>query len=675
MYAAQRDLGAADTVCVALTYVNIETDEYTTFREAFRVAALEGFFLGILDKYLEFAELNAQRTLARNRTAAELAFPYETYRPGQRELAVAVYTVVKKGAKLFVQAPTGIGKTMSALFPAVKALAAGRGEKIFYLTAKTSTRRVAEDAMRRMGDAGLTMRSITLTARDAICFREPRACDPDCCEYANGHFDRVNAAILDCVANETLITRGVVEAYARKHRVCPAEYALDVALFCDVVVCDYNHAYDPKARLRRFFTNGGDFILLNDEAHNLVDRAREMFSAELRHKDFNEARREMTAEHPLRKPLGAAARAVKDHYRDRVSKEPFSRAEKPELLPGVLMELVAACDTWFKKTQGTPPDEALLTLYFGALDYLRVNELYNEHYTTYCEPERGYIRLFCLNPAELLAKEQAKSRACVFFSATLAPMPYFRALLGGSASDYAMRLASPFDRRNLCLMLDTRVSTRFKDRFEENYREVAGLLREFVGARAGNYMAFFPSSAYLREVAARFREDCGDVELLEQTREMGAEEREAFLANFKTGDKKTLLGLVVLGGAFAEGIDLAGERLIGAAVVGVGLPKLSPERAVIAKYFENNGENGFNYAYLYPGMNKVLQAAGRVIRTDTDRGAVLLIDERYDNEEYSRLFPPEWAGYERLGARRGVGEILKAFWGGEGYGHAEGYEG
>ncbi len=556
-------------VYAALTYGQVETSETKTFTREFSFDELSGFFFGLLDKYYAFAKADAERINERDRTAKELRFPFGRYRPGQREFAVAVFAAVKQKKKLFAQAPTGIGKTISTLFPAVKSLAEGNGVKCFYLTAKVVARQVAEEAMRKMKDAGLVMRCVTITAKNKICFLEERKCNPVSCTYANGHFDRVNGAVLDILISEQIITREIIEAYAQKHTVCPSELQLDASLFCDVIICDYNHAYDPKSKLQRFFANGGDYILLNDEAHNLIDRARDMFSAGLYKSDFDRLRKELGKKHPLYKAMGAVSKEIRKCWTENTggeaaqaaartggeavqavtrtggeaaqavtrtggeaaqatartggeaaqpaaqtggeaaqpapNREPFCREHYPDGLTEVLFVFTKICDEYLQANPESAMNEEILDVYFSALDYLRVTECFDDRYAFFCEPRNGYVRLYCLDPSAQLNQAQKKGRACVFFSATLTPLPYFRALLGGATEDFTLRLASPFNRGNLFLAVDNSVSTRYKDR-ASSYGSIASRLYAMVAARAGNYIAFFPSYAYLNEVYARFAE-------------------------------------------------------------------------------------------------------------------------------------------------------------------------
>jgi len=639
-------------ISVSVIYGHIETEAHITLSETFSLQDLEFFVLGLVSRYWDFAKLEADCAAEYKSTGAALTFPYGDYRTGQRELAVAVYAAVQNKKKLFAQAPTGIGKTMATLFSAVKALSGGMGEKIFYITSKVVQRHLAEDALCQM--QGLVMRSITLTAKDAICFQETRLCNPENCAYADGHFDRINAAILDCIRNETIITRAIAEAYARKHRVCPSEYVLDLSLFCQLIICDYNHVYDPKAKLRRYFQDGGDFILLQDEAHNLVDRGREMFSAGIHRNAFAKLRKMLKKGHALYKISGVAAKKIREHS---AHAAPQDASLAPEELRLALGEFAAACEIWFKENPMQNAEE-ILQVYFSALDYLRVADLYDERYTAYKEPD--YVRLFCLDPSYLLRQEQKKSRACIFFSATLTPLSYFHGILGGDDDDYLLRLGSAFPRKNLCLVVESRISTKYKLR-DQSLEAIAERLYEMVQAKPGNYLAFFPSYAYLTQVYELFMDSYKDTDVEVIRQHQGEGNDRDFLAHFTDGDSH-LLGFAVLGGVFSEGIDLKGERLIGAAVIGVGMPLISQARDIISNYFTANGKNGFDYAYIYPGMNKVLQAAGRVIRTEQDCGVVLLIDSRFAERHYTQLFPPEWAGYVNLNDRCKPEDVYTAFW-------------
>jgi len=681
MYCKANDMEKA---ALRLTYARVDTDEIRAFDEECAFETLEAFFFDLIDMYLAFARADAKRIAERNETGRALEFPFGGYRSGQREMCVAVYAAAKQGKRLYAQAPTGVGKTISALFPSVKALVEGHAEKIFYMTAKALTRKAAEYALGIMAEKGLRIRAVTLTAKDKICPYEVRECAPEACERANGHFDRVNRAVLDMTMNETLITRETVEKYALRHNVCPFEFQLDASMFCDVVVCDYNHVYDPRTKLKRFFVDGGKFILLNDEAHNLVDRARDMFSASLSKRDFSAVAKGLSAQ-GKKSGLYKAVAAINKYFRQRFKEAGEAEGagvntivavskSLPDGLCALLDEFLAEADTWLKINEFSPMNEAVLELFFQANDFIRVSEGFDERYVTYVEKNAKdrelRVKLYCLDPSRLLNRELKKSRAAVFFSATLTPLAYFRDVLGGEDGDFLLKLASPYDRENLCVLIDRRISAKLKNR-ESSYGPVAERIYEMAAAKPGNYFAFFPSYAYLSAVYEVFTAKYPQIQAKIQTQDMSEEERDAFLEDFGEKNKRletgtSFVAFAVMGGVFSEGIDLKGERLIGAAVVGVGLPLISPERDVLSEYYQNAGGTGFSYAYLYPGMNKVLQAAGRVIRSETDRGVLLLLDERFLREDYQGLFPWEWGHFGTVWKSGDVGERLREFWGEKG---------
>ncbi len=641
-------------ITLRITYCNIETEEESSYDFVFDFEELMSFVEDLIAQYYLFAKMDFERVQRRNETGQALKFPFGSYRSGQREMAVSVFAAIKQSKKIFIQAPTGTGKTISALFPAVKYAAENSIDKIFYLTAKAITRQVAEDALSLMHKGGLRLCAITLTAKDRICFMEETHCTPTYCPYAKGHFDRINSAILDLISNETHLTRKTVTDYANKHMVCPFEYALDLSLFCDVIICDYNHVYDPKAQLKRYFSDEEkNYVLLHDESHNLVDRAREMFSASIGRGDFAEVKKLVKGQY--RKAINAVIK-----YFTETKDAPAADKELPLPLVEALYGFIEKAEIFL--VQADPSDEAyepMLELFFKALDFIRVAELFDHRFIVMREKD---IRLFCLDPSHLLAEVQKLVRSSVFFSATLTPMDYFRNVLGGNDDDYLLKLRSPFPRENFCLLIDDMISTMYKHR-ELSYERIADDIAGLVAGKMGNYMAFFPSYDYMTRVHGIFSEKYPNNTCIIQSQYMDDNQREAFLSEFS--EDSAVLGFVVLGGLFSEGIDLTGDKLIGAAVVSVGLPLITAERDHIRDYYSGQNNQGFEYAYMYPGMNKVLQAAGRVIRTMTDRGVVLLIDSRFTHSRYVDLFPDEWLGFWRVDSRhqaKGIKAALEQFW-------------
>jgi len=664
MYAMQEGLETMET---QLTYFQLDTAQTKKFSKSFSLAELSTFFTSLVERYLNWASQLQVWTDRRDTSIGTLQFPFGSYRPGQRELAIAVYKTIKERQKLFAQAPTGIGKTMGTLFPAFKAMAEGLTVQIFYLTAKTITRTVAEKAINTLQKDGLAIKRLTLTAKRKVCFLPEAACLPEECLYAKGYYDRVRAAVEDMFV-ETSWTRQVIEEYARKYSICPFEFSLEMANWADVVICDYNYVFDPRVYLRRFFLEGGEYTFLVDEAHNLVDRARDMFSAQLGKESWLKLKRLTKDDAPkLTKSLTKVNTAlVKEKKRCLEASDSGEYVEKeaPTKLIQALHHFVKEAEQFLKTNEQVLIwREQLVEQYFQALSFIRTADSYDERYVTYMQQvqEDFRVKLFCLDPSVRLKEALGRGRAAVLFSATLSPMDYFMNVLGGEEMSYKLELASPFPTENLCLLINDRISTKYKQR-AASYESVIEAIASVVEHKAGNYLVYFPSYAYLQEVYLRFREQYQQVRVICQTPGMDEEEREEFLATFATQPDQTLVGFALMGGIFGEGIDLIGDRLSGAIVVGVGLPQIGMERDIIRAYYETSCRQGYEFAYMYPGFNKVLQAVGRVIRTEEDRGIVLLIDERFSQTSYKKLFPEEWTVIRSVENVDSVREMIKSFW-------------
>jgi DNA excision repair protein ERCC-2 len=662
IYSVQNNL---ESIKVQLTYYNLDNKGTKRFIKEFNLDELKLFFSELTNQYLYWARVIINWNERRNRSIAELKFPFPVYRKGQREMAVAVYKTIKEGGRLFAQAPTGIGKTMASLFPTIKALGEGETSKIFYLTAKTIGRTIAEKAVLSLQKDGLRLKALTLTAKEKICFKEKTECNPETCEYAKGHFDRVKNALEDTFVEDTF-TRETVEKYAEKHKVCPFEFSLELSNWADVVICDYNYVFDPSASLKRFFMEGKtDFTFLIDEAHNLADRAREMYSAILNKKQVIQLKKASKGVAPkLNKVLNKLNTAFID-FRKKCEEEErpyFIQKESPKEIYPVLLEFLAIAEKYLLENKNSPIHQELLEFYFQVYGFLRTAEYYDERFVTYVEKydSEVSIKLFCLDPSYLLSEGMKKGKSAILFSATLSPMEYFIQVLGGDEKSYRIRLSSPFPRENLCLLVEDKVSTKFKRR-EYTYDKIAEAIGEIVRGKTGNYLIFFPSYVYMNEVYNRFKEGNNDIEVIIQSSGMKEEEKEAFLKSFEVGATKTMAAFAVMGGMFGEGIDLTGDRLVGAVIVGVGLPQICLERDIIKEYFDDKKGTGFEYAYVYPGMNKVMQAVGRVIRTESDRGVVMLIDERFSESTYRRLFLPEWQPI-KISNSQNIKNTLENFW-------------
>lgn len=665
IYSKQNNLKNID---LQLTYYQMDTKEIKRFIKSFQFKELEEFFFNLVEQYMDWARIQQNWIEKRNDSIRGLEFPFADYREGQRKLAVSVYKTIEEGKKIFAQAPTGIGKTIATLFPSIKAIGEKLTSKIFYLTAKTITGTAAAQAIERMRGQDLKIKSLTITAKDKICLSLEKECTPDKCKFAKGHYDRINEAVKD-IFNEDEFSREVIEKYSIKHRVCPFEFSLELSLISDCVICDYNYVFDPRVYLKRFFLEGStDFTFLIDEAHNLVDRAREMFSADINKKEILSLKKNTSKEakevsrvlNRVNSELIKLRKLCEENNNVYMDKEPPN-----DVIP-ILREFTFHAEKWILENKESTEDfkDELMDLYFKVIGFIRTYESYDERYVTYGEKNSDDIklRLFCLDPSYLLKEGMKRGKASILFSATLMPMDYFIDILGGDKDSYKIRLDSPFDKDNLCLVIDKNVSTTYKMR-EFTYDKIVEDIEEVFKGKKGNYLVFFPSYKYMNEVYTRYSIKNPHIKTIYQSSFMKEEEREEFLNSFLGSNDDGLIGFAVMGGLFSEGIDLMGDRLIGTIVVGVGLPQICFERNIIRDYFNDKNSKGFEYAYMYPGMNKVMQAAGRVIRTEEDRGVVLLIDERFSYLSYYRLFPREWNHLVILEDSRKLKNIVENFWG------------
>ena len=596
-----------------------------------------------------------------------MEFPFD-YREGQKELAADVYRTIYRRKNLFIQAPTGTGKTMSTIYPSVRAVGEGLAEKIFYLTAKSITATVALDAFRILGGKGYQAKTVLITAKEKMCVCEEMDCNPQNCPYAEGHFDRVNDAVFELLQKEEIFTREIFLEQAHRHRVCPFELCLDTASWADNIICDYNYVFDPNVYLRRFFAEGTkeEYLFLVDEAHNLVERARSMYSAVLVKEDFLAVKKLVK---PYSKKVAAELeKCNKILLAYKRECEDYQICENISNFAFALMRFGAAADTFLQKSTEFPGKKEFLDLYLKVRHFLNMYERLDEHYviyTQFLENHSFMIKLFCVDPALNLQECLDKGRSTVFFSATLLPIQYYKKLLSTKEDNYAIYAKTAFSKEQSCLLIGDGVSSKYTRRNRMEFQNIAKYIQKIVSAKNGNYMVFFPSYRFLEQVYEEFFPMMGEqTDCIVQTTGMKEEEREEFLGEFEKERKHSLVGFCVMGGIFGEGIDLKEELLIGAIVVGTGLPQVGQEREILRQYFETHSGEGFDYAYRYPGMNKVLQAAGRVIRTKEDRGVIALLDERFLQWEYRRLFPREWEEYT-VCSHESVSNVLKNFWGGQ----------
>lgn len=685
IYALQNHL---DQIGVQMTYCNLDTEDVKLFQEVFAWDALADWFGNLIAEYRKWADWQIMWRRKRQESIQNLEFPYP-YREGQRKLVGDVYRTIRRGKNLFLQAPTGVGKTISTIFPAVKAVGEELADRIFYLTAKTITATVAKETFGLLREQGYQAKIIQLTAKEKLCLCGNTAieqeaadqdnpypdfpqikleCNPQNCPYAKGHFDRVNDAVFELLQASDLFTREEILAQARKHRVCPFELSLDVATWCDNILCDYNYVFDPNVYLKRFFQDSSKekYLFLVDEAHNLVDRSREMYSATLYKEDILAVKKIMKPHNQaIARTLDKCNKAMLDFKREC---ENYSVCESVGVLTFYLMRLVSQMEEFFEKPREFPDKKTVLDFYFELRNFVNIYDLVDENYVIYDEMQedgRFMIKLFCVDPSKNLQKCIDKSVSTIFFSATLLPINYYKRLLSTKEDNYAIYAQSTFDETQRLLAFGRNVSTKYTRRGPAEYEKIARYIRAAIRSKKGNYMVFFPSYKMMQDVYDVFvrveRESdtrngvavSDEPNIAEESLEesltiimqhsnMNEAEREEFLQAFEQEDGGTLVAFCVMGGIFGEGIDLKNDRLIGAVIVGTGLPQISNEREILKQYYDKQGLSGFDYAFRYPGINKVLQAAGRVIRTQEDRGIIVLLDERFLQSDYNALYPREW---------------------------------
>jgi DNA excision repair protein ERCC-2 len=661
IYAREHDL---EEIEVQLTYYSTGTRTQREIREIYSVNALEDFMEEIVTRYIVRLKIYAEWQTLRNELIKTASFPYPGYRSGQTVMIDEVGRAIENSEQLLIQAPTGIGKTMAALFPAIKSLVEERSEKVLFLTARTTGRIAAEKAVTDMLMNGLRIKSVSLTAKDRICPFPDSMCTPAECSYAKGHYDRLNDAIDEGFTYD-LITGDVISELSRKHEVCPFEFSLDLSLWADCIICDYNYVFDPRVHLQRYFGEGKrPYTFIIDEAHNLVDRARDMFSAELDKEDVLDVRRAVHHKLPdiyrILNRINTLLIKLRKEC-DQTGGAYYSR-EMPEDLDGLLVEFMSVTRRWLAENKKTDFRQKLTELFFAANHYLTIHDLYDSRYVTSYKTESNDLRvkLFCIDPSMDMSAALNRGSSAIFMSATLVPMNYFSQILGCDSEARKVILQSPFPEENLEIVISTRLSTLYRHR-NATKLGIARMLMALGKSRSGNYLFYFPSYAYLNLVYDCFMEIDPDISTIRQKPNLSEEERSYFLSHFRKDNDETLVGFAVLGGVFGEGIDLTGDRLTGAAIVGVGLPGISPERDCIRNYFDETDQKGFEFAYQYPGINKVLQAAGRVIRTENDMGVVLLIDQRFGTHIYKELLPDHWKP-QYINSQEYLLPVLKKFW-------------
>lgn len=631
-------------VTLALVYFNIVTEQETLLRQTCDAHALREFFERQCAIFLKWAQQELAHTHRLHEGLRSLAFPHPTFRTGQRMLAESVYKAASTGRCLMAQAPTGIGKTVGTLFPLLKAAPGQKLDKVFFLTAKTPGRKLALDALEVIGDSAprLGLRVLELVARDKACEHLDKACNGDSCPLARGFYDRLPAA-RQAALGASRLDQASVREVALAHQVCPYYLSQELARWADVVIGDYNYYFDLSALLFGLSQlNQWRVAVLVDEAHNMIDRARHMYSASLDQQRLNELRQ--AAPEALKKPLQRLARQW-----NALHKEQLADYQAYSQVPAKFVESLNLCLAAFGDYFNDQPqavDGALQSFYFDAIGFARIAELFDEHFIfdiarRGAGSKRSLSRLSLRNvvPARFIQPRLSAARTTVLFSATLSPRNYYADLLGLPANTAWIDVESPFHHEQLDVRIVSRISTRFTHR-QASLAPIVALMNNAFQARPGNYLAFFSSFDYLQQVVELLQRAHPDIPVWQQGRGMSEQERQAFLDRFTLSSRG--IGFAVLGGAFGEGIDLPGARLIGAFVATLGLPQLNPVNEQFKQRMAALFGAGYDYTYLYPGVQKVVQAAGRVIRSQTDRGLVMLIDDRFAERKVQQLLPSWW---------------------------------
>ena len=659
---------ALDPIGVQMTYCDLDTEQVRRFYESYPFAELEEWFDALMAEYQKWADFQYEWRQKSIASIKKMEFPFD-YRPGQRELVADVYRTILRKKNLFIQAPTGTGKTVSVLFPAVRAVGEGYGEKIFYLTAKTVTATVAMDTFAQFRENGYRGKVVQITAKEKLCKCEKPECNPDACPYAKGHFDRVNDAVFDLLGREDCFSREVLLEQADRYMVCPFELCLDVSTWSDVIVGDYNYVFDPTVYLKRFFAEGnkGEYLFLVDEAHNLVERGRQMYSERIVKEDVlavkrllkNHSKKVTRALERVNQILLAYKRECEDYEIYDLNTHSIND------LVFALMRLASEMERFLQRPLTIPERDEVMEFYFSLRNFLSIYDLVDEHYVIYSSMQEDgtfALKLYCADPSANLQNCLDKARSTMFFSGTLLPIGYYKRLLSTEPENYAVYAHSVFTPDQRLLFVGTDVSSKYTRRTPEEYVRIASYIKKISLAKQGNYIAFFPSYKMMLEVEQSFEYLAGEaVDIIIQQQNMREQHREEFLREFQEVRGRSMVAFCVMGGIFGEGVDLREDQLIGAIIIGTGIPQIGGESEILKNYFDARDGNGFDYVYRFPGMNKVQQAAGRVIRTLSDVGVIALLDERFLQRDNRRLFPREWEDCRMTDLER-VDSLLADFW-------------
>lgn len=669
------------SVTVEFRYVNLFSGESNEKTETLTEKRLVSFFNKCALAIAIYAIPEIERVTERLPSLSSLKFPYKSIREAQREFIGTAYKTLSRGGKLYASAPTGTGKTVSALYPALRALGDGKVDKVFYFTPKGTTAEAAKECLGLMTEHGAKLKAVILNAKDKCC-EEGRVCKLSRKLCKNSQCNNLAEATIELYeSNIAVVDTKNITPVSRKYTVCPYELSLTYAELCDVVICDFNYLFDPFSYIRRFFDKHGKYVFLVDEAHNLAERVREGYSAELCDSDLSmpESAEILGEFSKVRKAAGKSEEVFKSLLHPYVKEEireingqmlgASHTKSIPERLYTLIDELLSLTEEELLinyRAQDEEREERIKVLhdyYYLLKSFSEILGRFDDAYEMFIFYEDGKykVKLFCLDTGSVIRDRLAKGHSALLFSATLSPLDYYRAILGGDRSDGMIELSSPFDPSQLSVSIMDRISTRFSER-ENTLAAVLRAVVATISAKRGNYMIFSPSFAYSEALSKLFISKYPKLRVITQKRNMSMKEKEEFLEEFRKDDRSYLVAFCVMGGIYSEGIDLAGDSLIGAVVIGTGIPALSYEREAIAAYYDEKYESGKQFAYIYPGMNRVFQAAGRVIRREEDRGVIVLIDDRFDDPIYKKSLPDLWEGLKFIQDAKDLKAELDEFW-------------
>ncbi len=662
IYAFENEL---NKINVVLTYIDVETRKSIQFEKHYSLKQLQNFYDKTIKAYIEWLETLNNHEKEREKSIEGIEFPFPNFRINQREMMAYVYRNILNKSLIYLEAPTGIGKTIASLFASLKAINQPK-QKIFYLTAKNDGKKIVVDTVRLLEEKGLISKTCEISAKDSMCLLKERDCDPEVCKYANGYYKRIYKAIRDVFDNESLLTKDIILKYGKKHKVCPFEYSLDLSNYSDIVICDYNYVFDPLVHLIRYFDEKNyQPIILCDEAHNLVSRSRAMYSASLTSEEFVSIKDFTRYLKP--NPTNEINRIIDIFALTSLELAEVDFIKKEEINPTLLREIkkvLNKLDQVFADNKITFGKKELREFYFNLNRFVKISEYFNDDFVYLIEniDDNIVTSIKCLNASEYVNNTiEGYCEACTFFSATLEPMFYYKDLLSNNKGEDII-FASSFKQSNLLLLSVDDVSTRYNDR-QDSIDKIIDVAKALISGKIGNYIIFFPSYAYMNLVKSRLTEEIENVSFISQRKEMFSKERDEMMNLFSETSETTQVFMFVMGGIFGESIDLIGDLLSGVLIVGVGLPALSPFNNILRSHYDLTFNNGFDYAYTYPGLNKVIQAVGRVIRTETDKGIAILLDDRFTTRKYLRLYPKNWNHMEICNDLDEMKKMIKDFWG------------